>query len=71
MSELIEVPFGDNAKETAVLLLAAAEKVLGDQSVVLTTSEGFIAPEEVVKEAGAKPESEAPKPAKKAPAKKK
>lgn len=61
--ETVEVPYGKSPKETAILLLAAAERIGGD---VKTTSRGvFVVPVEVAQEAGF-----AKKPAKKAPAKK-
>lgn len=67
----VEIPFGDNMRDQAVLLLAAAEKVEGDQSVVRTTDSSFVVPEKVAKEAGLSEDSPEPKPAaKKAPAKK-
>lgn len=68
---VVEIPFGDNMRDQAVLLLAAAEKVNGDQSVVRTTDSSFMVPEEVAKEAGLSEDKPEPKPvAKKAAAKK-
>jgi hypothetical protein len=62
----VNVPLGDNPGETATLLLAAAEELGLDQTVVGYDSfEGFVVPEEVAKKAA----SDA-KPAKKAAAKK-
>ena len=62
----VTVPLGDNPSETATLLLAAAEELGLDQSVVGYDSyDGFVVPEEVAKKAA---KSEAP--AKKAAAKK-
>jgi hypothetical protein len=68
----VEIPFGDNMKDQAILLLAAAEKTAGDQSLVRTTDSSFVVPEEVAKEAGLSEDKPEPKPtaAKKAPAKK-
>lgn len=68
MSDKVEVPFGDSATDTAVLLLAAAEELELDATVVETTSfSSFMVPEEVAKKAS-EPEKKAP--AKKAAAKK-
>lgn len=68
MSESVEVPFGDNPSETATLLLAAAEELGIDQSVVQTNSEGaFVVPEKVRDKAFS---TEKKAPAKKAAAKK-
>jgi hypothetical protein len=55
MSEFVEVPFGDNAEETAVLLLAAAEESK-DHSVadVRTQTGSFIVPKELADKAKAK-----------------
>lgn len=62
----VTVPLGDNPSETATLLLAAAEELGLDQSVVgFDSYEGFVVPEEVAKKA--KPDKA---PAKKAAAKK-
>jgi len=65
MSDLVEVPFGDNPSETATLLLAAAEELGVGQSVVGTVEGGFLVPDEVHKKAFP------PKAAKKTAAKKK
>lgn len=54
MSDLVEVPFGDNAKETAVLLLAAAEELDLDRSVVATKTGAFVVPKKVAKKAKVK-----------------
>ena len=76
----IEIPFGDNNTDNAVLLLAAAEELKQDASVVRTSDSAFIVPEDIAKKAGLKGEkvededsaSEEPKPAaKKASAKRK
>ena len=48
----VTVPYGENAGETATLLLAAAEEVCGDQSVVRTVEGAFVAPKEVADKAG-------------------
>jgi hypothetical protein len=45
--EVIEVPFGENASETATLLLAAAEDLGLDQGVVATREGSFVVPTEV------------------------
>jgi hypothetical protein len=78
----IEIPFGSTTSDDAVLLLAAAEKLGLDQSVVATKTGAFVVPEEVAKEAKLKGEEvdesgvvdtnakAAPKPAKKTAAKK-
>jgi len=83
MSNDAYVKYGDDAEKTAVLLLEAAEKAGADASVVRTTSDGeFIVPEEIADAAGVEyevddsdddgdgDEDEAPKPTKKAAAKK-
>lgn len=51
MSDLIRIDCGHDP-EVAVLLLAAADTLNLDPSVVLTTSEGYVAPRAVVVEAG-------------------
>lgn len=73
----VEVPYGDNATDTAVLLLEAAQRLGLEPSVVRTSSKGsaFFVPEEVSKvafEPEEKPVKAAAKKvaAKKAPAKK-
>lgn len=66
MSDQVEVPFGDSAQDTAVLLLAAAEELDLDASVVRTGEGTFFAPSEVVEKAGLGSGDEATK----APAKK-
>lgn len=68
----IKIPFGNNNKDNAVLLLAAAEELGLDSSVVRTSTSAFVVPEDVAKKAGFNSEGEpAKKAAKKAPAKKK
>jgi phage protein D len=52
----IEIPFGDNNKDNAVLLLAAAQELELEASVVRTTYSAFIVPEEVAKKAKVKGE---------------
>jgi len=47
MSENVEVPFDDDTKDTAVLLLAAAEDLGLDPSTVRTGEGVFIVPKEV------------------------
>lgn len=47
MSDLVEVPFGDNPSEQATMLLAAAEDLGLDQSVVRTQEGAFLVPPEV------------------------
>lgn len=47
MSEQVDVPFDDKPSDQAVLLLAAAEDLGLDPSVVRTTEGGFSAPKEV------------------------
>lgn len=56
----VDIPFGENNEQIAVLLLAAAAKLDLDQSVVLTTSDGFSVPEEVANEAGVSEPADAP-----------
>jgi hypothetical protein len=65
MGDLVEVPYGENAADTATLLLAAAEDLDLDQSVVKTSEGGFLVPSEVNDKAFP------PKAAKKTAAKKK
>ena len=48
----VRIPFGDNPSETATLLLAAAEEVREDQSVVRTAEGAFVAPRDVADRAG-------------------
>lgn len=53
MSDNVKVPYGDSVKDTAVLLLAAAEEKGLDASVVQYGSSGyFTVPEEVASAAG-------------------
>jgi hypothetical protein len=55
----VTVPFGENAAETATLLLAAAEEAKdADASAVRTGSGVFIVPEEIAKSAGVDYESD-------------
>lgn len=63
----VEIPFGENNRDTAVLLLAAADDLGLDRSVVRTKNGAFVVPEEVNEQAFGKQKTE---PAKKAPAKK-
>lgn len=56
MSDLVEIPFGDNARDTAVLLLAAAEDLDLDRSVVATKTGAFVVPKKVAKKAKVKGE---------------
>jgi outer membrane biosynthesis protein TonB len=58
MADRVQVPFGNNAADTAVLLLAAAEELDMDQAVVGTGSGYFIAPTEVAQRAGLVPADE-------------
>src|SRR3954471_9000292 len=53
MSNVVEVPFGDNPSETATLLLAAAEELGRDASEVRTSAGVFLVPEEIVQQVGA------------------
>lgn len=50
----VKVPYGKKAGDTATLLLAAAEELEMDASVVRTNSieSAFVVPEEVAKKAG-------------------
>lgn len=70
MSDSVEVEFGDDPGEQAVLLLAAAEELGLEQSVVRTGSRVFVVPEEVRDKAFSTEPEEKKAPAKKAPAKK-
>jgi len=47
----VEVEYGDDAGETATLLLAAAEELHGDQSLVRTGNGVFIVPKSVADKA--------------------
>lgn len=67
-NESVEVEFGDNPSETATLLLAAAEELGLDASVVAVSEGQFVVPSEVNDKAFDKPKKSA---AKKSPAKKK
>lgn len=49
--EQVEVQFGDDPSETATLLLAAAEELHGDQSLVRTGTGVFIVPKSVADKA--------------------
>ncbi len=51
MSE-VEISFGDNASDTAILLLAAAAELGRDASEVRTTKGAFVVPEEIADAAG-------------------
>lgn len=66
--EQIVVPFGDNPSETATLLLAAAEDLGLDQTVVATQEGAFLVPQDVHDQAFGKPTKKAA--AKKSAAKK-
>ena len=77
MSETVHVPFEGNAREKAILLLAAAEGLGLGKGVVRTSRTAFVVPSEVnekafgkgtAKKAAAAPAKKAA--AKKAPAKK-
>lgn len=55
MSSVVRVPFGDDPRQTAILLLAAAEEMDGysQSENVRTTSEGeFLAPQDLAEKAG-------------------
>lgn len=53
MSDNVTIPFGDDPRETAVLLLGAAEEMDLGQEIVRTTGDGqFMAPREVAESAG-------------------
>lgn len=47
MSDEVDVPFDDKPGDQATLLLAAAEELKLDQSVVKTYEGGFLVPKEV------------------------
>jgi hypothetical protein len=49
--EQVEVEFGDDPSETATLLLAAAEELHGDQSLVRTGNGVFYVPKSVADKA--------------------
>ena len=52
--EQVEVEFGDNASDAATLLLAAAEELHGDQTLVKTGTGVFVVPKSVADKAGLK-----------------
>lgn len=53
MSDIVRVPYGEDASETATLLLAAAEVLEMEPDVVRTTSRSeFLVPSEVAEKAG-------------------
>lgn len=53
MSDNVTIPFGDDPRETAVLLLGAAEEMELGQEIIRTTGDGqFVAPREVADAAG-------------------
>lgn len=55
MSDIVNVPFGDSAEETATLLLAAVEDTDHEPSVVVVNSfGGFNVPKDVADKAGVK-----------------
>jgi len=58
--ETVEVAFSANNQETATLLLAAAEELDLDQSVVRTSEGKFVVPKEVADKAFGKGKTEAP-----------
>ena len=72
MSESVKVPYEGKSTDKAVLLLAAAEELGLDPSVVRNTNGAFVVPPEVAEKAfGKRSEKKEPdEPAKKAPAKK-
>jgi hypothetical protein len=72
MSDQVEVKFSGEASDRAVLLLAAAEELGLDASVIRSSYGAFLVPEEVAKKAGFDGDGEPTKTtvAKKAPAKK-
>lgn len=78
MTDEVKVPYGEDAQETATLLLAAAEELGLDAYVVRTSSDGvFYVPDEVASKAKVEveddesdAEAEEKKPAKKTAAKK-
>jgi len=54
----VYVGYGDDASETATLLLAAAEKTHEDQTIVRTVEGGFMVPKDVADEAGVEYDSD-------------
>ena len=68
MSDTVTVPYGKDARETAVLLLAAAEELGLDTGVVKTAEGAFVVPPEVHDKAFSSEKANAP--AKKAAKKK-
>lgn len=62
--ETVEIAYSANNQETAVLLLAAAEELDMDQSVVRTSEGKFVVPKEVADKAFGKGKTEAPDTAK-------
>lgn len=66
----VEVPFGDSASDTAVLLLAAAEESKLDPSVVRTGTGVFYVPKSLATKAGVETSDDKKSAAKKTAAKK-
>jgi hypothetical protein len=55
----VKIPFGDDPRETALFLLAAAEDADLDRRIVRTDGEGhFLAPREIAEAAGLDYESD-------------
>lgn len=52
MSEKVKIPFGGEASDRAVLLLAAAEELGQDAAVVQATDGAFLVPSEVADKSG-------------------
>lgn len=72
MTDSVEVPFDGEAEDKAVLLLAAAEELDLDASVVQTTAGAFLVPQEVHDQAfGPRDDDPSKKPATKRAATKK
>jgi hypothetical protein len=56
--QTVEIPFGEKANEQATLLLAAAEELDLDPSVVRTGEGTFVVPTEVADKAGLSPDDD-------------
>lgn len=63
----VHITFGDDYRDHAVLLLAAAEELELDASVVATTDHGFSVPAKVAEKAGVKPDADEEDPEPEAP----
>lgn len=66
----VKIPFGDNDRETAILLLAAAVSLGRERHEVRTNVGSFVVDEEIANEAGLGEKKKSDQPAEKTAAKK-